>query len=714
MKNKIKTNAILIFMVYSCLTAVLNVLPQEPYYDDGETQLTYELYEEEPNRDRIASLLEKGASPDLPNKTGFTPLEIAVSRNYLDIVSLLLKAGANINRKDFRGDTPLLKAKTKKMFDFLVEKGAHVNALNNLTREGLLTVIRGGDKDLVVEFLKHYKINQKNPEDQALLFKIIHSSNLNSLITPLVKVGVSLETQDVEGNTILHEAVINDNPEAVLILLLLGAPLYKFNNLKETPLLVALNYHQPNQSWKSAQALLNAEIKALSALTGDELKNKKLYAQQIFAQLSALQQHVGLNDENFRKDIERALGVLSRKFGLTSEYKLGSLQKSDLVSINDVSVVDTSSIKDASSFLASIARPLTRPLTQTQAYLSVPSLRENVVEVYKKYIQQYPKLIKRIIEQEEKLKDYDVFYHGQERDFIVFYDAIKEIQNWFNSNSGEFEYIRLPQRDYNKKLSEFITLGEVMYHRESALNKYLLSVNFSLFGNTGEMGEGTFSFFVLSRNEEPPKNLLTRIFKNIGINTSYVKEVLDLLPLIESPTGNLLQIFIPIDKVNEYVYVSGTYGVPLANKNPNYGWRAGPPLFPVKVDTGNSVPPGVYDLRTIDAKTYLGLYRNYFDQFDPKDINLIQGRINITQDFLLNPKSGVKIFRYNTVHPDKMREYKQKLREIMTRAMKEWEEAHKGVSPQKTITQLIAEVEKTIGSQTASTQGALSPLISQW
>ncbi|MEG7978712.1 MAG: ankyrin repeat domain-containing protein [Mollicutes bacterium UO1] len=37
----------------------------------------------------------------------FTPLHIAVARNYFEIVNILLKAGADPNAKDCEGNTPL-------------------------------------------------------------------------------------------------------------------------------------------------------------------------------------------------------------------------------------------------------------------------------------------------------------------------------------------------------------------------------------------------------------------------------------------------------------------------------------------------------------------------------------------------------------------------------------------------------------------------------
>ena len=45
----------------------------------------------------IQLLLESGADPNLKGEDSFTPLEVAVSRGYLDVARLLLEAGARID-----------------------------------------------------------------------------------------------------------------------------------------------------------------------------------------------------------------------------------------------------------------------------------------------------------------------------------------------------------------------------------------------------------------------------------------------------------------------------------------------------------------------------------------------------------------------------------------------------------------------------------------
>lgn len=83
------------------------------------------------NEKMVDFLLKKGANPDLAsNSPGQTPLHIAASQGYIEIVRLLLKKGASINARDSEGNTPLFFAVyngQKDMVTFLLRNGADQN-----------------------------------------------------------------------------------------------------------------------------------------------------------------------------------------------------------------------------------------------------------------------------------------------------------------------------------------------------------------------------------------------------------------------------------------------------------------------------------------------------------------------------------------------------------------------------------------------------------
>lgn len=72
-------------------------------------------------------LLEKGANPNIADKKGVMPLQIAVSLNFKDGVEALLDNGANPNSTNATGETPLITATLMQnvgLARLLLDKGA--------------------------------------------------------------------------------------------------------------------------------------------------------------------------------------------------------------------------------------------------------------------------------------------------------------------------------------------------------------------------------------------------------------------------------------------------------------------------------------------------------------------------------------------------------------------------------------------------------------
>jgi ankyrin repeat protein len=58
----------------------------------------------------IRFLLQRGADPNIRNKKGITPLQLATAMGFVDGVEALIKGGANVNVGDQTGETPLIAA----------------------------------------------------------------------------------------------------------------------------------------------------------------------------------------------------------------------------------------------------------------------------------------------------------------------------------------------------------------------------------------------------------------------------------------------------------------------------------------------------------------------------------------------------------------------------------------------------------------------------
>lgn len=95
-------------------------------------------------------------------ENGETLLHYAANRGYLDVVTVLLKRGANINARDKDGRTPLHEAMAYRRYDvskYLIEKGADMAARNKEGEAPLISIVymddRMGAVDLVNFFIKH-------------------------------------------------------------------------------------------------------------------------------------------------------------------------------------------------------------------------------------------------------------------------------------------------------------------------------------------------------------------------------------------------------------------------------------------------------------------------------------------------------------------------------------------------------------------------------
>ncbi len=183
----------------------------------------------------VMHLIEQGANPnairDIPTTvmeaigggilslsleetSGWTPLHCAVKEGHLQIVEILIKAGADVSVKDNFGLTPLHKVVNtghKKIAEILVEHGADVNV-----------------KDERGETPLHKAAMLYTDEDELL-----HAQKKKQIAKILIANGVNLDDRDKDGQTPLHNAAYSKNDELVSLLISSGSKLeIKDNNGK--------------------------------------------------------------------------------------------------------------------------------------------------------------------------------------------------------------------------------------------------------------------------------------------------------------------------------------------------------------------------------------------------------------------------------------------------------------------------------------------------
>lgn len=122
--------------------------------DNGESPLLLAVRRE--NLMIVELLLAAGAQPDCADDNGVLPLHIAAGNGDYFVGKALLSSGAQINRKDADGQTPLILAAENGRNDFsamLIEMGADVNAVDNDQHSAMYYASEAGYTEIVEQLL---------------------------------------------------------------------------------------------------------------------------------------------------------------------------------------------------------------------------------------------------------------------------------------------------------------------------------------------------------------------------------------------------------------------------------------------------------------------------------------------------------------------------------------------------------------------------------
>lgn len=127
--------------------------------DDGWTLLTWAIYSG--NTDEIiTALIKNGADIDAATKSGNTPLILAITGNRSDIVELLITLGADPNTGTINDMSPLhlaISGGNTKLIKELLAAGADANRQNKKGVSSLAQAVKENNKQAVELILAHGK-----------------------------------------------------------------------------------------------------------------------------------------------------------------------------------------------------------------------------------------------------------------------------------------------------------------------------------------------------------------------------------------------------------------------------------------------------------------------------------------------------------------------------------------------------------------------------
>ena len=185
--------------------------------------------------DCVKQLLAHDADVNARDYEGETPLFLAGS---FELMTLLVASNADVNAKDISGETPLFNA-SREVAKFLISHGANVNAKDNDNHTPLGIAAFGGDTNMIELLLaSHAEIDAKGYCGATALCEAAHSGR-KEVVELLLANHADVNAKDDEGRTPLHHTTIWAYTDVAELLLANKADVNAKDNQGLTPLDVA-------------------------------------------------------------------------------------------------------------------------------------------------------------------------------------------------------------------------------------------------------------------------------------------------------------------------------------------------------------------------------------------------------------------------------------------------------------------------------------------
>lgn len=214
-------------------------------------------------------LIANGIEINHMNNNGLSPLNYAVKMNYLPLIQLYIKNGADLNLKDKNNNTIAMNIKnvSQETILFLINHGMDIYVKNNAGQTILFSLIYYNP--MIMEFILKYISNDNNSNNNKKKDELINAQNSigdTVLIQAcrgdfesaelLLKYGADPNIRNNSGSNSLMVAIKNDKVNIVRLLIHNGADINAIDNEDYTPLMIAVSRNDD----KIVELLINAGV----------------------------------------------------------------------------------------------------------------------------------------------------------------------------------------------------------------------------------------------------------------------------------------------------------------------------------------------------------------------------------------------------------------------------------------------------------------------
>ncbi len=211
------------------------------------------------DRDTVEYLLSIGIETDYINTIGFSPMHLAVRKNNLNLVALLVDNNADINIQDKLGRTPIFDAVCEnngKMINALAINGISVDTTDNHGTTPLMIAVedQSRQESFIALINLGADVNAKDNNGKNALIRAIEHDN-NAMMDMLFKSGIDIDATDRNFMTAVHHCAKMGNREALRILISKGADIFGFDRKGRRAVDIANQY----KNFGCAQILEKAE-----------------------------------------------------------------------------------------------------------------------------------------------------------------------------------------------------------------------------------------------------------------------------------------------------------------------------------------------------------------------------------------------------------------------------------------------------------------------